>query len=107
MPRHRIAGGALLAGLCLLGCAGRAHAVITSLKDLSDILGDSTAVLTARVELLDASRPAMVLRVEKALKGKAPFARLPVLIKGDADSIKRKEAPQLLRRLAAKLPLVL
>jgi outer membrane protein assembly factor BamB len=107
MPRNRIAAGGLLAGVCLLLCAGRAHAVITKLTDLSDILDDATAVLTAKVEVLDASRPAMVLAVEKSLKGKPSFKKLPVLIKGDADSIKRKEAPQLLRRLAAKLPLVL
>src|SRR5262245_33115056 len=107
MPRHRIAAGGLLAGLCLLLSAGRGQAVITRTFDLSDWLAGCTAVLTARVESLDGTRPAMVLVVEKNLKGKAPFKKLPVLIKGDADSIKRKEAPQLLRRLAEKLPLVL
>src|SRR5437867_1277943 len=98
MLRHRVAAGALLAALWLLS-AGAAHAVIEKLTDLSDILAGSTGVLTARVESLDAGRPAMVLTLDRILAGKAPFKKLPVLIKGDAGAVKRKEPTQLLERL--------
>jgi outer membrane protein assembly factor BamB len=107
MPRHRILTGGLLAGLCLLLWGGQAQAVIEKLTDLDDILARSTHILTARVESLDPRRPAMVLAVEKALKGKLPFKKLPVLLRGDAGARKRKEPPRLLERLAVKLPLVL
>ena len=42
----------------------------------------------------------------KTLKGKLPFTTLPVLLKGDRDAQKRKETPQLLKRVAAKTPVV-
>src|SRR5262249_27621974 len=43
---------------------------------------------------------------EEDVKGKAAFRRLAVNLKGDADAAKNKQTPQLLKRLAPKLPLV-
>ena len=49
----------------------------------------------------------MVLAVDEALKGKFTQKKMPVLLKGDTGAIKRMEPPKLLKRVAAKLPLVL
>src|SRR5205823_5891266 len=43
---------------------------------------------------------------DEPLKGKVPFPRLVVGLKGDAEAAKEKETPQLLKRLAVGLPLV-
>jgi outer membrane protein assembly factor BamB len=82
-------------------------AVIIRLTPLGEVLDESTFIVTARVEALDPGRPAMVLAVDAALKGKPGFRKLPVLLSGDAGSVRRKEPPQLLKRLAVKLPVVL
>lgn len=103
--RQRSYGAA--AGLALLLLATPAGAVITRLTALQDMLTEATFVVTARVETLDATRPAMVLTLDEALKGKPTWKRLPVLLKGDNRAVKLKESPELLRRLARELPLVL
>jgi outer membrane protein assembly factor BamB len=71
------------------------------------VLQEATYILTVKVQTLDPARPAMVLAPAEPLKGKVPFARLAVSLKGDAEAAKEKETPLLLKRLATDLPLVL
>src|SRR5262249_42701978 len=84
-----------------------ASAVIIRLTPLGDMISTSDFILLVRVESVDPKRPAMMLKVEKVLEGKTTLKSLPVLIKGDAGAIKKKEVPQLLERVAPKLPIVL
>src|SRR5438105_370649 len=100
-------GAAALAGLCLLLALARpAQALITRLMSLAEVLDETTFVVTAKVDKLDPKRPAMVLNVEENLKGKSGLDSLPVLLTGDRRAVKLKEPPQLLKRLADKLPVV-
>jgi outer membrane protein assembly factor BamB len=96
------------AGLvALLALAAAARGLVTRPTHLRDMLAEATFIIAAKVESLDEKRPAMVLAAEDALKGKPGWAKLPVLLEGDARAKKLKEPPQLLKRLAAKQPLVL
>jgi outer membrane protein assembly factor BamB len=83
------------------------EAVIIRLTPLADVIKGTPVIATARVETLESDRPAMMLVIDEALKGRPTQKRMPVLLKGDAGAIKRKETPQLLKRLATKLPVVL
>jgi outer membrane protein assembly factor BamB len=89
-----------------LWAAVPAEAVITRLTPLADFLEESLVIVVAKVETLDKDRPSMMLVVDEVLKGKPAQKKLPVLLKGDRAAIKRKEPPQLLKRLANKLPVV-
>lgn len=90
----------------LVGCAP-AIAVIIRLTALNEIVAESTFIVEAKITTLDAKRPAMMLDVVRVLKGKSDLKKLPVLIgTGDAGARKRNEAPQLLQRVAEKLPVV-
>ena len=100
---HRIFVG--MAGLLL--AATPARAVITSAPSLEKLLADVQYVCTAKVERLDPERPGMVLTVDGDLKGKMPLRRLALNLKGDSQAAKYKHTPQLLKRLAKDLPLVL
>ncbi|MCS7045881.1 MAG: hypothetical protein NZO58_05955 [Gemmataceae bacterium] len=84
-----------------------AWAVITALLPLQDVIRGSQIIVVAKVEKLHADKPAMILRVEEELKGKLPFRTLPVNLKGDSEAEKLNHVPQLLKRLADDLPLVL
>jgi outer membrane protein assembly factor BamB len=83
-----------------------AWAVIEKAPALKDVLADAQFIFTVKVDAIDADKPAAVLLVDDDLKDKAPFRRLPVNLKGDAEAEKAKHTPQLLKRLAPKLPLV-
>src|SRR5712692_8891243 len=95
-------------GILLIGLAGgpKAYALITDVPPLRRVLSSEQFIFLAKVEKLDADKPAMVLKVEEDLKGKAPFRKMPVTLKGDKEAEKEKQTPQLLKRLAADLPLV-
>jgi outer membrane protein assembly factor BamB len=97
----------LLAFIVFLCAATPALAVITRLTPLGDVLRDSTFIVTAKVESVDADKPGMVLVVDKELKGKSTLRRLPVALKGDADAKRKNHVPQILKRVAPNLPLVL
>jgi outer membrane protein assembly factor BamB len=104
--QRRCAGvGIVSLGLGLLAAAP-AWALFTRPLPLRDILGDSEMIFVTRVASLDPARPALVLTVEENLKGKAPAERLPIALKGDRDAEQGKHVPQLLKRLAPKLPVV-
>jgi outer membrane protein assembly factor BamB len=83
-----------------------ALAVIEKAPALKDVLADAQYIFTVKVDTLDPDKPSVVLLADEDLKNKAPFRRLPVNLKGDADAEKNKHTPQLLKRLAPKLPLV-
>ncbi len=105
---RRLTGvGGWVLGIGLVLAARPAPALITAPLPLGQVLNDSPIILTARVDTLDPARPAMALAVDETLKGKAPFTRLAVNLKGDAEAAKSNHTPQLLKRLAPKLPLVL
>jgi outer membrane protein assembly factor BamB len=97
----------LILGVTMILHAVPAHAVIIRLLPVKDILGDSTFVLTAKVELLDKDKQLMMLVADDYLKGKGPFTKLPIVLKGDEEATKGKQVPILLKRLAPKMQLVL
>ncbi|HEY7315519.1 MAG TPA: PQQ-binding-like beta-propeller repeat protein [Gemmataceae bacterium] len=96
-----------IVGLGLLLAATPGQALITRLTPLRDVLHESTFIVSATIESVDAEKPAMVLVVDEDLKGKLPARKLPVLFKGDAEAKKNNHIPQILKRVAPKLPLVL
>jgi outer membrane protein assembly factor BamB len=107
MSRSSRHGRPLLAGLALVLGAGTAFAIIQALLPLDVIVTESEFILVAKVEKIDAQLPQVVLTVQEDLKGKAPFRRLTVNFKGDAEAKKLDHVPQLLKRLAPDLPLIL
>ncbi|HYT92341.1 MAG TPA: PQQ-binding-like beta-propeller repeat protein, partial [Gemmataceae bacterium] len=99
-------GGLVLAvGLFVVGPA--AQALITRPIPLKGVLAENPFICIAQVEKVDPARPATVFTVEEDLKGKFPHRRLPVNLTGDKEAAKYKHTPQLLKRLAPKLPLIL
>jgi outer membrane protein assembly factor BamB len=103
MKRRGIVFG--LMGLLLL--ASPAWALITRLTPLKDVVEESQFIFTVKVDSVDADKLSLVLTVDDQLKGKAPFQKLTVLLKGDAEAMKGKQTPDLLKRVAPKLPVVL
>ncbi len=97
-----------LLGLVLLLClTSHVGAVIMRLTPLADVLAESNLILLTRVESLDAEKRQMVLSIGEALKGKAGFEKLPMLLQGDREADRSKQGPQLLARLKVGLPIVL
>src|SRR5690242_10738202 len=92
---------------CTLSLACVADAVIMEKLELKKVLADSQYIVLAKVDQLYPEKPAMILTLSEDLKGKSPFARLPTNLKGDKEAEQHKHVPQLLRRLAPDLPLVL
>lgn len=97
----------LLACLALVLLAPLADALIIRITELREFVEKSSFIVEAKVESLDPKRPAVMLAVQKVVRGKTTLTKLPVLLKGNAASIKKKELPQLLERLAVNLPVVL
>src|SRR5262249_41570862 len=85
-----------------LGFTATVLAFIERPLPLKDVLSQSDHVFLAKVERVDAMKPATVLLVERDYKGKAPYRRLAINLTGD----KEKHTPQLLRRIAPELPVV-
>src|SRR5262245_49216446 len=105
MDRHRAwpAGMILSAALVLL--ASPAWAVITGVRPLREVLATEQLIFMAQVEKVDPDKPSAVLEVQEDFKGKAAFRRLPINLTGDSEAKKENHTPQLLKRLAPKLPL--
>src|SRR5262249_29114054 len=97
----------LLLGLGLLLLATPARALFTKPVSLKDILTQANHVCVVQIEKLDPERSAMFLVVDADLKGKLPHRRLAVSLKGDSEGQKLKHPPQLLKRFAKDLPLIL
>jgi hypothetical protein len=94
----------LLAPLLLVSSA---QAVITANLPLGSLIKDSQYILATKVDKLYPEKPALVLSVVADLKGTAPFRRLPINAKGDKEAEKGNHIPQLMKRLAPELPVVL
>jgi outer membrane protein assembly factor BamB len=93
--------------LGILLSAAASEALITRPPSLAQAMKENQFILLAKVDQLFPEKPAVVLVVQEDLKGKASFRRLPVNLTGDAEAEKYKHTPQLLKRLAPGLPLVL
>jgi hypothetical protein len=107
MQRGRNAVVGLLLALAFFVLAMPAYGLITRLMPLKDVVEESQFILTVKVESVDADKPVMVLTVDEPLKGKVPFKKMTVHLKGDAEAKKLKHTPDLLKRVAPKMPLVL
>ena len=105
MERRIARMGSLIFGL-VFGWTPAAHALIARAMPLKDVLAESHLILMAQVESIDADKPAVVFSAVENLKGKASFKKLPINLTGDSEAKKLKHTPQLLKRLAPKLPLV-
>src|SRR6516162_1384629 len=81
-----------------------AAAVISTLTPLRKIIATAELIFEAKIDSLDPSRPAMVLKVQDALKGTKPALKLPVNLTGDRDGAEERD--KLLKRLARGLPIV-
>jgi len=91
--------GLVLALACL---PAPAQAFIEKLTSLSDVIAQSDFIFLAKVESVDPAKPAAVLTFQQDLKGKTDLRRMPINLTGD----KEKHTPQLLKRLAPGLPVV-
>jgi outer membrane protein assembly factor BamB len=107
MLRRVRQGWLLLAGAAVLMLTASACALFQGRLPLEALVSDSEFLLIAKVDKVDPSRPSVVLLAQDDLKGKAPFRTLAVTFKGDADAKKLNHVPQLLKRLAPDLPVVL
>jgi outer membrane protein assembly factor BamB len=106
--RHRRICLAALVLLALLTTTPIANAVITRLVPLREVLTESRYIVVARVELVDADKPATVLAVEEDLKkDKFPVRKVAINLTGDAEAKKDDHTGKMLKRLAPKLPVVL
>src|SRR4051812_25538761 len=101
MYERRFVVAGRLAGLLMAALApAPARAVIERPYPLQKAIDDGEFIFTAKVDKLDPDKPSAVLSFGESLKGKSPFTRLPINLTGDDDSKKKKETPQLLKRLA-------
>jgi outer membrane protein assembly factor BamB len=102
--RLRLAIGLCICGTFLvhLALVRPADAFIEHKVLLKDLIRDCEYIFRAKVESVDPARPAMVVVVESDLKGKFPSRRLPINLTGD----KEKHTPELLKRVAADVPLI-
>jgi hypothetical protein len=92
----------LCASALVFASAATGWAFIQNLFPLQEFIDDSDYLFTATIEKVDPEKPSAVLVVKDHMKGNAPFQRIPINLTGD----KQKHTPQLLKRIAADLPLV-
>ncbi len=97
----------MAAAISLLVLAASASAVIKNLIPLRSVLTSEQMIFEAKVEKIDPDKPAIWLKPGEAWKGKVPFVRMPVNMTGDAEAQREKQTPQLLKRLAPDLDIVL
>jgi outer membrane protein assembly factor BamB len=106
MERRTACLALVFLSLAVLLCGDAAWAVITRLTPLREVLANQQLIFVADVEKLDPDKPGVVLVVREELKGRCPFRRLPINLTGDSEAKKGQHTPQLLKRLALDLPLV-
>jgi outer membrane protein assembly factor BamB len=100
---------AALALLALLLATTAAHAVITKLTPLAEVLASDQYIFVAKVESLDPNnkdRPTATFKLDKKLKGEVPFDRIPVNMTGDDEGKKAGDTKTIFDRLDASRPLV-
>ena len=100
--RRRILFRIVCACVLIGSVAATGFAFIQNLFPLQEFIDDSDYLFTATIEKIDAAKPSAVLIIKDHLKGDAPFQRIPINLTGD----KQKHTPQLLKRIATDLPLV-
>jgi outer membrane protein assembly factor BamB len=81
-------------------------AVITKLTHLAEVLETEDYIFVASLERIDSGKPAAVFRLEKHLKGQAPFERLPVNMTGNVEAQKAGDQKTILERLDPSRKLV-
>ncbi len=96
----------LLLGMAVLLTGSPAEAVITKLTPLREVLSSQQLIFTVKVDKIDPDKPALVLKVDEDLKGKAPFRKLPINLTADSEGQRQKDTEKLLKRLAPDLSLV-
>ncbi len=106
MGRSLARAGGLFLGIGLMLNGTSAEAVITAQFPLKDVLANGQFIFMAKVVKIDPDKPALVLKVDEQLKGKPTFEKLPINLTGDNEGQKSKHTPQLLKRLAVDLPVV-
>lgn len=106
MQRRFAWAGGMILGTGLMILPPAAQAVISRLTPLREVLGAEQLIFMSRVAAVDPIRPSLVLQVEEDLKGKTPFRKLTVNLTGDSEGIKEHQSTQLLKRMAADLPVV-
>jgi hypothetical protein len=79
--------------------SGSTQAVIMKLTPLAEVLETEDFIFVGGVDKIDASKPAVVFKLEKNLKGEAPFERLPVNMTGNAEAQKNNDTRTILERL--------
>lgn len=102
MQRTRWAIIGVVAVLAALLLTHEVVAFIQKLFPLKEFIDDSDFLFMAKVERVDPDKPSAVLVLGEHLKGKAPFTRIPINLTGD----KQRHTPQLLKRIAPDVPLV-
>src|SRR5262245_1398019 len=107
MERRTMRRAGILIVMTCLVAATTALALITRPLPLKVVVKDATYICTAKIEKLDPDRPSAVLAVDGDLKGKSPFRSIPMLLKGDSESEKQKQSPEIVKRLPKDTPLVL
>jgi outer membrane protein assembly factor BamB len=106
MMRRCTWAGGLVLGFGLVLLAQPAAAVAPAEFSMKGALGNKH-IFVVKVDKLYPDKPAMMLKVEETLKGKAPFEKLAVNLNPiDEKSQKDKAEQKLLKRLDEGLPLV-
>ena len=103
MRSHRsIAATCLFSAVLCCASTSLVLAFIQNLFPLQEFIDDSDYLFTATIEKVDEAKPSAIVIVKDHLKGDAPFTRIPINLTGD----KQKHTPQLLKRIAPDLPLI-
>ena len=92
---------AFLALLALLMLATASQAVIMKLTPLAEVLESEQFIFVAAVDKTDPEKPSAVFKLDKKLKGEAPFERIPVNMTGDDEAKKAGDTKTILDRLDA------
>jgi hypothetical protein len=106
LMRRSVWGIVLTFGVALFLTTQTSFALVQRIYPLKDALALSDLIFVAKVETLDLDKPSAVLTISEQLKGKAGFDRLPINLKGDSEAKKLDHTPQLLKRLAPKLMII-
>jgi outer membrane protein assembly factor BamB len=85
----------------LLVLAATASAVIQTPLPIQQLAEQSQYVFVAKIDSVDAAKPALIASVQTDLKGKVDVRRLPVVLTGIADAKNPGHIPNLTKRLVA------
>ncbi len=83
----------------LLAVGSPALAVIMKLTLLAEVIENDDHIFVATIERIDPERPAVVFKIEKVLKGKPTYDRIPVNMTGSAEAQKAGDTKTILERL--------